>query len=63
VGQIATATAQQVAAIGEISGNLNRIADFIQQADSTATQTAQASNELARLAADLRLESERFRMP
>jgi methyl-accepting chemotaxis protein len=63
VGHIATATSQQVAAIGEISGNLNRIADFIQQADSTATQTAQASNELARLAADLRKESERFRMP
>ena len=53
VGQIATAAEQQSAAAEEINRNLEVIAEVAREADEGASQTAQATRELAELAQSL----------
>ncbi len=63
IEHISCSSTQQVAAIQEITESLNRISDFVLHAMGSTSQTAQACEELARLASDLQRQSERFRMP
>ncbi len=63
IEHIATSSTQQVAVIQEITENLNRISDFVLHASASTAQTAQACEELERLAADLQQQSDRFKMP
>ena len=62
VSQIAAATSQQVSAVEETSASLGRISQFVQHSSQAADQTAAACRDLSRLAADLRLQSGRFRI-
>ena len=59
---IATASSQQDSAIREISGNVNRMWKFVEQANDSMSQNAQACAELARLASDLNAQAARFKL-
>ena len=61
-GQIATAANQQNMSIREIATNINRLSDFVSQANDTASQTAQACGELAKLSNELSQQASRFKM-
>lgn len=63
IEQIAAATAEQVAAIQEITENIHRISEFVQQTSASATESAAACRGLADLATDLQAQAGRFRMP
>jgi methyl-accepting chemotaxis protein len=63
VAHIATATTQQLAAIGEISANFSNISEFVQHTNTTAEQTASASSDLSRMASELRQQLGQFKMP
>ena len=60
--QIATSSSQQDAAIKEISGNVNQLWRFVQQANDAMGQNAQACVELSRLAHELNQQANRFRL-
>ena len=60
--QIATAAEQQSAVAEEINRNVANIRQVSQETSHGASQTAQASGELAKLASDLRSQVGRFRL-
>ncbi|WP_420238495.1 methyl-accepting chemotaxis protein [Telmatobacter bradus] len=60
--QIATASSQQDSAIHEIAGNVNQLAAFVQQANESVSQNAQACAELTHLANDLNAQAVRFKL-
>ena len=60
--QIATASSQQDSAIREIAGNVNQLASFVQQANESVSQNAQACSELTHLANDLNAQAIRFKL-
>jgi len=60
--QIATAAEQQTAVAEEINQNVENIRQVSQETSRGASQTAQASGELAKLANDLRGQVGRFRL-
>jgi methyl-accepting chemotaxis protein len=59
---IATASSQQDTAVKEIAGNVNRMWKFVQQANDSMSQNAQACTDLARLANDLEQQAARFKL-
>lgn len=63
IEHIASSSTQQAASVEDITGNLKQISAFVQQASSSAGQTAQSCEQLSALAAEMRMQSERFRMP
>jgi methyl-accepting chemotaxis protein len=61
--QVATAAEQQSAVLNEVEQNITRISDTVQDTLGGAAQTAQASEELSRLAIGLNSLAHRFRLP
>ena len=61
--EIANATQQQSRAVREIHTSIDSMAGFVGHTSQAAEQSAEACVLLSRLAADLNLKSERFRLP
>jgi methyl-accepting chemotaxis protein len=61
--QIAVAARQQSSAIAEIHTSIDSMASFVGHTSQAAEQTADACASLSKLAADLNVQSSRFRLP
>jgi methyl-accepting chemotaxis protein-2 (aspartate sensor receptor) len=62
INQIATAAEEQNATTGEITGNITRISDTVQETSSGAHQTATAASQLSELSGRLQQLVGRFRL-
>lgn len=62
INQIATAAEQQTATTSEISKNMHQITHVVSDASKSSQDTAGAANELASMAAELKLIVAQFRM-
>lgn len=60
--QISTATEEQTAVAGEITENVNGLAESIREVVTGANQCAEASHQLSELASDLKGQVQRFKV-
>lgn len=62
VSQIATAAEEQTATTGEISRNIVEVTDVVRSTAGSAHETADAAGRLSRVAEELELQVERFKL-